>query len=197
MHVFLRHVDLGLDLQQAIDAPEFHMDHLISSFYPRGFARRSVTIEERFGDEVADDLRRRGHEVRSPARGRSAASPPWRARRTGCSRRVPIREGCRATRPAASLTRMSELLCPTDGTALRRIERSGVHVDACPSCRGVWLDRGELDKIVERERSDLDDFETGDPRHARPRSRLVRRRAREAAQKKKRGGFLEEFLDFG
>jgi gamma-glutamyltranspeptidase / glutathione hydrolase len=39
------------------------MDHLISSFYPRGFARRSVTIEDRFGDEVAEDLRRRGHEV--------------------------------------------------------------------------------------------------------------------------------------
>ena len=90
---------------------------------------------------------------------------------------------------------MSELLCPTDGTALRRIERSGVHVDACPSCRGVWLDRGELDKIVERERSDLDDFEqeirgkpdggSSDVGHAKPH------------KKKKRGGFLEEFLDFG
>ncbi|HWL34177.1 MAG TPA: gamma-glutamyltransferase family protein [Gaiellaceae bacterium] len=63
LHVFLRHVDLGLNLQEAIDAPEFHMDHLISSFYPRGFARRSVTIEDRFGEDVADDLRRRGHEV--------------------------------------------------------------------------------------------------------------------------------------
>jgi gamma-glutamyltranspeptidase/glutathione hydrolase len=63
LHVFLRHVDLGLDLQAAIDAPEFHTDHLISSFYPRGFARRSLSVEERFGDEVVADLRRRGHEV--------------------------------------------------------------------------------------------------------------------------------------
>ena len=63
LHAFVRHVDLGLDLQEAIDAPEFHTDHLISSFYPRGFARRSVTVEERFGDQVVGDLRRRGHDV--------------------------------------------------------------------------------------------------------------------------------------
>ena len=53
----------GQNLQEAIDAPDFHTDHLISSFYPRGFARRSVTVESRFGDEVVEDLRRRGHEV--------------------------------------------------------------------------------------------------------------------------------------
>ncbi|HUP31974.1 MAG TPA: gamma-glutamyltransferase family protein [Gaiellaceae bacterium] len=63
LHVFLNHVDRGLDLQAAIDEPDFHTDHLISSFYPRGFARRSVTVEDRFGDEVVSDLRRRGHEV--------------------------------------------------------------------------------------------------------------------------------------
>jgi gamma-glutamyltranspeptidase/glutathione hydrolase len=63
LHVFLRHVDLGQNLQEAIDAPEFHMDHLISSFYPRGFAPRSVTVESRFGDDVVADLRRRGHDV--------------------------------------------------------------------------------------------------------------------------------------
>jgi len=63
LHAFLNHVDRGLNLQEAIDAPDFHTDHLISSFYPRGFARRSVTIEERFGEGVAADLRRRGHEV--------------------------------------------------------------------------------------------------------------------------------------
>jgi gamma-glutamyltranspeptidase/glutathione hydrolase len=63
LHAFLRHVDLGLDLQAAIDAPEFHTDHLISSFFPRGFARRSLSVEERFGEDVVADLRRRGHEV--------------------------------------------------------------------------------------------------------------------------------------
>jgi Zn-finger nucleic acid-binding protein len=92
---------------------------------------------------------------------------------------------------------MSELLCPNDGTALRGIDRSGVHVDACPTCRGVWLDRGELDKIVERERADYDDFEqeirgsrdkergSYDVGHAKPH------------KKKKRTSFLEEFMDFG
>ncbi|MDQ3164218.1 MAG: gamma-glutamyltransferase family protein, partial [Actinomycetota bacterium] len=63
LHVFLRHVDLGLNLQEAIDAPEFHSDHLISSFFPRGFAERSVTVESRFGDELVAGLRSRGHEV--------------------------------------------------------------------------------------------------------------------------------------
>ena len=63
LHAFLNHVDRGMNLQEAIDAPDFHTDHLISSFYPRGFAQRSVTVEERFGDDVVDDLRRRGHEV--------------------------------------------------------------------------------------------------------------------------------------
>jgi gamma-glutamyltranspeptidase/glutathione hydrolase len=62
-HVFLRHVERGLNLQAAIDAPEFHTDHLISSFYPRGFAPRSLTLEGRFGDEVIDELHGRGHEV--------------------------------------------------------------------------------------------------------------------------------------
>ena len=40
--------------------------------------------------------------------------------------------------------------CPTDGTTLVMSERSGVEIDYCPKCRGVWLDRGELDKILER-----------------------------------------------
>jgi gamma-glutamyltranspeptidase / glutathione hydrolase len=62
-HVFLRHVDRGLNLQEAIDAAEFDTDHLISSFYPRGFERRSLSVEGRFAGEVVDGLRRRGHEV--------------------------------------------------------------------------------------------------------------------------------------
>jgi gamma-glutamyltranspeptidase / glutathione hydrolase len=63
-HVFLRHVHRGLNLQEAIDAPEFDTDHLISSFYPRGFARRSLSVEGRFSPTTTiDDLRRRGHEV--------------------------------------------------------------------------------------------------------------------------------------
>ncbi len=40
--------------------------------------------------------------------------------------------------------------CPVDGAALVMSERSGIEIDYCPTCRGVWLDRGELDKIIER-----------------------------------------------
>ena len=42
------------------------------------------------------------------------------------------------------------MACPLDGTALVMSERSGIEIDYCPTCRGVWLDRGELDKIIER-----------------------------------------------
>jgi Zn-finger nucleic acid-binding protein len=40
--------------------------------------------------------------------------------------------------------------CPTDSATLVMSERSGIEIDYCPTCRGVWLDRGELDKIIER-----------------------------------------------
>jgi Zn-finger nucleic acid-binding protein len=40
--------------------------------------------------------------------------------------------------------------CPVDQTMLVTSERNGVEVGHCPTCRGVWLDRGELDKILDR-----------------------------------------------
>ena len=40
--------------------------------------------------------------------------------------------------------------CPVDGETLVMTDRSGVEIDYCPKCRGVWLDRGELDKIIDR-----------------------------------------------
>jgi gamma-glutamyltranspeptidase/glutathione hydrolase len=69
LHAFIRHVDLGLDLQASIDAPEFHTDHLISSFFPRGFQERSLALEGRVGSRTIADLQRRGHEV--------TLFPPW------------------------------------------------------------------------------------------------------------------------
>jgi uncharacterized protein len=42
------------------------------------------------------------------------------------------------------------MACPIDGTTLVMSERQGIEIDYCPTCRGVWLDRGELDKIIER-----------------------------------------------
>ena len=44
----------------------------------------------------------------------------------------------------------SEMLCPIDRTPLVMSERQSIEIDYCPTCRGVWLDRGELDKIIER-----------------------------------------------
>jgi uncharacterized protein len=40
--------------------------------------------------------------------------------------------------------------CPQCNITLVMAERSGVEIDYCPQCRGIWLDRGELDKIIER-----------------------------------------------
>jgi uncharacterized protein len=40
--------------------------------------------------------------------------------------------------------------CPVDGSTLLLSERQGIEVDYCPDCRGVWLDRGELDKLIDR-----------------------------------------------
>jgi gamma-glutamyltranspeptidase / glutathione hydrolase len=80
-HVFLRHVDRGLDLQAAIDAPEFHTDHLISSFYPRGFRPKSLALESRYDARTIADLQRRGHDV--------SLEPPWSLGRVTAVAREP------------------------------------------------------------------------------------------------------------
>jgi Zn-finger nucleic acid-binding protein len=45
---------------------------------------------------------------------------------------------------------LDNMKCPNDSATLVMSERSGVEIDYCPDCRGVWLDRGELDKIIDR-----------------------------------------------
>ena len=78
------------------------------------------------------------------------------------------------------------LLCPSCMVELTIAERQGVEIDYCPQCRGVWLERGELDKIIDRsqpnpQRRDLDDDERyryGD------------------ARRRRRKSFLEELFDF-
>ncbi|MDB5555592.1 MAG: hypothetical protein JWL86_5576 [Rhizobium sp.] len=42
------------------------------------------------------------------------------------------------------------LVCPSCRVALVMSERAGIEIDYCPQCRGIWLDRGELDKIIEK-----------------------------------------------
>ncbi|MET7925624.1 gamma-glutamyltransferase [Streptomyces sp. NPDC005349] len=53
----------GLDLQGAVDAPNWHNDSFPGSFYPRGMRPGSVTVESRVGEYVVEELRRRGHDV--------------------------------------------------------------------------------------------------------------------------------------
>jgi Zn-finger nucleic acid-binding protein len=96
------------------------------------------------------------------------------------------------------------LRCPNDGTRLVELERADVLIDACPSCRGVWLDRGELDKILVKERelssSDPDDDffrEVGGQRRPEERRREEPRYDEPRNEKKRRRkSLLEELLDF-
>ena len=81
LHAFLRHVDLGMNLQEAIDAPEFHTDHLISSFFPRGFVPKSLALESRFDSRTVAELQRRGHDV--------TLWPAWSAGRVTAVAREP------------------------------------------------------------------------------------------------------------
>lgn len=53
----------GLDLQGAIDAPNWHNDSFPGSFYPRGMRPGSLTVESRMEEAVVEELRRRGHDV--------------------------------------------------------------------------------------------------------------------------------------
>ena len=88
-------------------------------------------------------------------------------------------------------------------------DRQGIEIDYCPQCRGVWLDRGELDKIIERSaslssgRGDVDDR----PREPRPEYREPRREERyevrreghyddDYYRRRKKKGFLGELFDF-
>jgi len=109
--------------------------------------------------------------------------------------------------------------CPVDDSDLSISSREGIEIDFCPQCRGVWLDRGELDKIIERAavayggapapqpaparggRDDrYDDRERG-RYDDRDRDRRYDDRDRhddgQYRKKKKRGGFLEDLFEFG
>ena len=49
---------------------------------------------------------------------------------------------------------MPLLMCPNDDAPMQTLERSGVQFDMCPTCRGVWLDRGELEKLMDASATD-------------------------------------------
>jgi len=57
-----------------------------------------------------------------------------------------------------------KMMCPACEVPLSMADRQGVEIDFCPDCRGVWLDRGELDKIIERSVSNLAPQTAPEPR---------------------------------
>jgi len=63
LHAFLRHVHHGRNLQQAIDAPSFHTEHVPDSFYPREWRPGHLAVEETFGRATLAELDRRGHRL--------------------------------------------------------------------------------------------------------------------------------------
>ncbi|HEU4860919.1 MAG TPA: zf-TFIIB domain-containing protein [Chitinophagaceae bacterium] len=80
--------------------------------------------------------------------------------------------------------------CPNCEETLIMTERQGVEIDYCPKCRGVWLDKGELDKIIEKSQGEmrqqnLDRFDEDDDDFGR----------RNPGQRR-RGGFLGNLFDF-
>ena len=94
--------------------------------------------------------------------------------------------------------------CPVDNEILQMTERSGVEVDYCPRCRGVWLDRGELDKILERAEREIpvamtgrpgDDYDREDDR--RRDYDDERRDSYGRPYKRKKKSFLSEMFEFG
>lgn len=93
--------------------------------------------------------------------------------------------------------------CPTDGETLLMSERKGVEIDYCPRCRGVWLDRGELDKLMEAvDRDDDERFpDRGRDREPdwdrdRDRDRYEGDRSYSGHRRKKKS-FLGEMFEFG
>lgn len=87
--------------------------------------------------------------------------------------------------------------CPSCQTMLLMSDRHGVEIDYCPECRGVWLDRGELDRIIERVNRDQSNnsepfYEPNRSRSQVPQDPYHHKRYK----KKKRLDFLDDIFDF-
>jgi Zn-finger nucleic acid-binding protein len=87
------------------------------------------------------------------------------------------------------------MACPIDGATLVMSERQGIEIDYCPTCRGVWLDRGELDKIIERSgaaEQQAPPVAAGPPRTSAP---PAYGHGHHGKPYKRRKSFLEELFD--
>ncbi len=95
--------------------------------------------------------------------------------------------------------------CPLDGETLVMTARNGVEIDYCSRCRGVWLDRGELDKIIERSTTEFSGHAqpayqapTGpQPRYGQKSHHEEPKSSKKPYYKKsKKYSFLEDLFDF-
>ena len=90
--------------------------------------------------------------------------------------------------------------CPLDGTTLAIAERRGIEIDYCPQCRGVWLDRGELDKLLDRAADEMPEpprmEPRPEPRYDRDHERRDHGGSHGDYRKKKKKSFLSEFFEF-
>lgn len=90
--------------------------------------------------------------------------------------------------------------CPVCKTELKMAERQGIEVDYCPDCRGVWLDRGELDKIIERSLSSSEVRGAGLPadhhQYAPSRGHVSGGHGHTGYKPHKKKSFLGELFDF-
>lgn len=95
----------------------------------------------------------------------------------------------------------AKMACPLCSVALVMSERQGIEIDYCPQCRGVWLDRGELDKIIERSAPPAQVVQERQPSGTEYRdnrnhdSRGQHDNHDRGYQKKRRKSFLEELFD--
>lgn len=74
-------------------------------------------------------------------------------------------------------------------------DRQGIEIDYCPQCRGVWLDRGELDKLIERSVSDVPQGRPQETQSARP-TQYDSRDSDDYKYRNKKKSLLGELFDF-
>jgi len=86
--------------------------------------------------------------------------------------------------------------CPTCNETLLMSEKNGIEIDYCPSCRGIWLDRGELDKIIERSNSQDSGYDNNSNRANQYDNRNSDRDYYKNNPYKKKKSFISEIFDF-
>ena len=94
---------------------------------------------------------------------------------------------------------MADLICPKCQSPMRSYERNGVTVDQCSGCRGVFLDRGELERLVDAESAFYERATPAAPPPPRQEEYRTEHREHYGGHhgKKRKKSFLDDVFDFG